>query len=104
MINPIFVRPELQKLASVFRNEPEAAYRFALSLNFARDALAEKDRAVIDELIDAIFPYTHFYAACHHLFWMAVQHKLKPECDPVMLALAADPDWQGRSVKSKKKI
>ena len=104
MMNPIFVRNDLQKLAAIFKHDPEAAYRFALALNFAREALNETDRAVIDELIDAVFPFTHFYAACHHLFWMAVQKKPKPEFDPIKVALAADPNWQGRPVKPKKKI
>lgn len=33
MINPFFVRNDLQKLAAVFKNDPLAAYRFAHSLN-----------------------------------------------------------------------
>ena len=73
-------------------------------MNYAREALAETDRAAIDELIDAVFPYTNFYTACHHLFWMAVQDKLKPEFDLMTIALAADPNWLGRPVKPKKKI
>jgi hypothetical protein len=103
MINPIFVRTDLQKLALVFKNDPEAGYRFAVALNFAREALGENDRAVIDELIDAIFPFTSFYNACHHLYLMAIKGKLKPQFDPVALAVAADPHWFGRRVKPKPK-
>jgi hypothetical protein len=103
MINPVFVKNDLQKLALVFKNDPEAGYRFALALNFAREALGENDRAILDELIDAIFPYTSFYDACHHLYLMAVRGKLKPDFDIMKIALAADPHWPGRRVKPKQK-
>lgn len=103
MINPVFVKNELEKLALVFKNEPEAAYRFALALNFAREALGDSNCAVIDELIDAVFPFTNFYDACHHMFLMAVRKELKPEFDIMKIAIAADPKWQGKRVKPTSK-
>jgi len=99
----MFFRQDAQKLAATFRNAPEAAYRFARALDIARDALDAKERAVLDELIDALFPYTNFYAACHHLYWMAVQGKLRPEHDPLLAALAADPKWIGVRTKPNTK-
>jgi hypothetical protein len=34
---------------------------------------------------------------------MAIKGKLKPQFDPVALAVAADPHWFGRRVKPKPK-
>lgn len=105
-INPASLRNDFQKIAAAFRNTPEAAYRFARALDIARDALTVNERAVLDELIEALFPYTSFYDACHHLYWMAIRGKLKPEHDPLVAALAADPKWSGvrtkPTIKTKK--
>ena len=92
-----------RKLIKSFEDAPEAAYRLALALNFARKALNENEREGLDNLIDALFPYTNFYDACRRLYWMAVAGKLQPQHDPLLAALAADPKSIGRLVKPKQK-
>ena len=96
-------RDRLHQVLSSFEHAPEAAYRLARALNFAREALNEDERQGLDELIDALFPYTNFYDACRRLYWLAVEGKLEPQHDPLLAALAADPKWPGRRVKQTPK-
>lgn len=80
------------KFIAEFRDYPPTADRIVHALYLARGTMARNEQPIMDHLINAIYPYTFFAEATHHMFWMSLREILKREHDPISIA-AADPFW-----------
>jgi hypothetical protein len=55
-------RQNWDNLVRTFKDSPDAAYRFARAMYLAQHGLTREQGAMIDELIEALYPYTDFYS------------------------------------------
>jgi DNA-binding XRE family transcriptional regulator len=83
-----------------FSESPSAAFHFARTLTFMRKTLEFKGGkeaviGIINDLIDALFPYTYYYHAGIRFYRLKLDHKLTAEWDPTEALLAIDPTWSG---------
>lgn len=94
-------KTEWEAIARLFEDSPTAAYQFARALQYAQVPLDDEQAALLDDLIDTLFPYTDFYDACRHLYWLAVRGRLHPNHDPLFICKQADPAWPQVRVKPR---
>ena len=86
------------ELFQAYKDSPDAAFRLACMLHFVRqtlDVTGGREAAIelLNKAIDELFPYSYHYHACRRLYRCAVEGKLRPEHDPTLACLAADPTW-----------
>jgi hypothetical protein len=87
------------KFIAGFKDYPQAADRIVEAIYLARGTLARNEQPIMDDLINAIQPYTFFAEACHHMFWMNLRGILNRDHDPIGIA-ANDvfwPYWRNKS-------
>jgi hypothetical protein len=56
------------RFKTALRQHPPTVDRIATAIYIARATLAENEQPVIDDLLNAIYPYTFFADATHHMF------------------------------------
>ena len=88
------------RFKTALRQYPPTVDRIAQAIYTARATLAQNEQPIIDELVNAIYAYTFFADATHHMFWMNLRGILSREHDPVGIA-GTDifwPSWQLREL------
>jgi hypothetical protein len=96
-------RPNWANLVNAFEGAPGEAYDFARALYRAQHGLTKEQGAIIDEMIEALFPHTEVYKACHRLYWLAIQGRLHPKHYPPLICDDADPKWRQTLVAAQEK-
>jgi len=84
------------KFLAEFKDYPYTADRIVHALYLARGTMARTEQPIMDHLINALYPYTFFAEACHHMFWMSLREILKKEYDPIGIA-ASDVAYPSRT-------
>lgn len=80
------------RFKTALKQHPPTVDRIAHAIYVARATLAQNEQPLIDDLLNAIYPYTFFADATHHMFWMNLRGILNRKHDPICIA-ATDLFW-----------
>lgn len=66
--------------------DPRTVDRIVDAIYVARGTLGRSEQPFMDDLINALYPYTFFAEACHHMFWMNLRGILNRNFHPIGIA------------------
>lgn len=86
------------RFKTALKQHPPTVDRIAQAIYTARVTLHKDEQPILDELLNAIYPYTFFADATHHMFWMNLRGILSTEHDPIGIA-NSDIFWPGWTLR-----
>ena len=75
------------RFKEILKEHPPTVDRIVQAIYLGRETMSPNEKPLLDDLINAIHPYTLFAKATHHLFWMWLRGILPKEYCPVCIAL-----------------
>jgi hypothetical protein len=75
------------RFKATLKEHPPTVDRIVQAIYLGRETMARSEQPLVDDLINAIHPYTLFAKATHHMFWMWLRGILPKEHCPICIAL-----------------
>jgi hypothetical protein len=75
------------RFKAALKEHPPTVDFIVQAIYLARESLARNEQPLLDDLINAIHPYTLFAKATHHMFWMWLRGILPKEHCPICITL-----------------